>query len=58
MELERRYGVEVRVTDAGIAARTVTAWFADESLDDVLLIVCRAADVHCSVRNNVVIMEP
>lgn len=57
-ELERRYGVTVRVADARVGARTVTAWFGDETLDQVLLIVCRAADVHCSVRDDVVSIEP
>lgn len=58
LELERRFGVEVRVADDAIAERTVTAWFADESLEDVLLIVCRAADAHCSRSGDQVSIEP
>lgn len=58
VELERRFGVEVRVADDSIAARTITAWFTDESVEEVLLIVCRAADAHCSVRDGVVSIAP
>jgi ferric-dicitrate binding protein FerR (iron transport regulator) len=57
-EIERHFQVEVRIADASVADRTVTAWFTDESLEDVLLIVCRAADAHCLVRDNVVTIEP
>jgi transmembrane sensor len=58
LELERRFDVVVRVADPGIAARTVTAWFTDESLEEVLLIVCRAADAHCTIRDDRVSIEP
>jgi transmembrane sensor len=57
-ELERRFGVQVQVADPGVGGRTVTAWFTDESLEEVLLIVCRAADAHCSVRDGRVSIEP
>jgi transmembrane sensor len=57
-ELERRFAVHVRVADAAVAERTVTAWFGHESLQEVLLIVCRAAGAHCSVRGDTVSIEP
>lgn len=57
-ELERRFSVHVRVADPAVAERTVTAWFGNESLQDVLLIVCRAAAAHCSVRGDTVSIEP
>ena len=57
-ELERRFDVTVRVADGAVAERTVTAWFSDESLEDILLIVCRAADATCGVRDTTVTIEP
>jgi transmembrane sensor len=57
-ELENRFGVEVRVADPAVARRTVSAWFTNESLEDVVLIVCRAVDAHCSIRDGTVIIEP
>lgn len=57
-ELERRFDVQVRVADGTVAERTVTAWFTDESLADVLLIICRAADARCMTRDNTVTIEP
>src|SRR5690606_36611597 len=38
VELERRYGVDVRITNSSVADRTVSAWFSDEPLDQVVLI--------------------
>jgi transmembrane sensor len=57
-ELERRFGVQVRVADAAVATRTVTAWFTNENLEQVLLIVCRAADARCLIRDRIVSIEP
>lgn len=57
-ELERRFGVEVRLADGTLGDRTVTAWFSNESLDEVLLIVCRAASVRCAARDSTVTIEP
>lgn len=58
LELERRFDVNVRIADDELARRTVTAWFSDESIEEVLLVVCRAADAHCSVRDEGVSIEP
>jgi transmembrane sensor len=57
-ELERRFAVQVRVADEKLAERTVTAWFTNEDLEEVVLIVCRAADVRCLVRDGTVSIEP
>ena len=57
-ELERRYGVPVRLADPAVAERTVTAWFTNESLEHVLLIVCRAADARCQIGENTISIEP
>lgn len=57
-ELEQRYGVRVLLPDSGIAARTVTAWFTHQKVDQVLEAVCRAVDAHCTLRAGVASIEP
>jgi len=48
-ELERRFSVRMDV-DAGLAKdRSVTAWFTEESFEDVMSVICRALDVTCDV---------
>jgi ferric-dicitrate binding protein FerR (iron transport regulator) len=48
-ELERRFAVQMEV-DAGLAEdRSVTAWFTEESFEDVMSVICRALDVTCDV---------
>lgn len=57
-ELEQRYGARVLLPDSTIASRTVTAWFTNQGLDQVLSAICRAVDAHCSLRDNVASIEP
>jgi transmembrane sensor len=57
-EIERRYVVRVELRDSMLAERTVTARFTQESLDDVLSIVCRVVGARCSVHGLVVNIEP
>lgn len=57
-ELEQHYDIRVRVVDEGVAQRTVTAWFTDESVEDVLMMICRVADVHCSLSDGLATIEP
>lgn len=45
-ELERWYGVQVRVTDAAIADKHLTVTFERESLDEVLRIIGMSLDVR------------
>ncbi len=52
-ELERVYSVRV-VVDSAIADRTVTTWFTDRSLDEVVRIVCAVSVTTCSVERGVV----
>jgi ferric-dicitrate binding protein FerR (iron transport regulator) len=54
----RSYGVRVRIDDPQLAARTVTASFSDESLEDVLGVVCRVVAAHCAIHDRVVEMRP
>lgn len=57
-EFEQHYGIEVRILDEDLAERTVTAWFTDQPAEEVLMMICHAADVHCSIRGEVAVVEP
>lgn len=57
-ELERRYDVRVLLPDSTIASRTVTAWFTNQEVGQVLFAICSAVDAHCTLRDNVASIEP
>ncbi|MBI4540566.1 MAG: FecR domain-containing protein [Gemmatimonadetes bacterium] len=48
-EVERRYDVRIDLLDPSLAGRTVTAWFADESFEEVVTVVCRVIAAECSI---------
>jgi transmembrane sensor len=48
-ELGQHYSIAITVTDSTLAKKTVTGWFANESLEDVLMLVCRAVRARCAV---------
>lgn len=56
-ELEVRLGVEIEIVDDSVADRTLTGWFAEEDRDEMLLMVCRVADVRCERVNDHVRIE-
>lgn len=53
-EISQRYGVTVRIDDPELADRTVTAWFTDESLQEVVAVVCRVVDARCTINGTTV----
>lgn len=57
-EIERAYEVEVEIADPALAERTVTAWFTDRTLDQVMRIVCAAVVAQCSRIEEGVRIEP
>jgi transmembrane sensor len=57
-EIEEVYGVRIEITDPAVAERTVTGWFADRSLDEVLRIVCAVVSVRCTRAGETVTIEP
>ena len=57
-EIGHRYGVEVRLADGALAARTVTAAFTDQSLDHVLDVVCRVVDARWEERDGAAVILP
>jgi len=48
-EIERVYGRRVVVTDSSLAKETVTAVFTDESLEQVVHVVCTVVGVQCVI---------
>lgn len=57
-ELEARFETPIHLAEPAIGDIAVTAWFADGSLDEVLSVICRVADVRCSLRDGAVRIEP
>lgn len=57
-EIGRSYGIRVEVPDSGLARRTVTASFTDQSLEEVLAVVCRVVVARCSTRGSAVSVAP
>lgn len=54
MEIERVYGKRVVLTDPSLARETVTATFTDESLAQVVRVVCTVVGVQCAVTDSLV----
>jgi hypothetical protein len=53
VELERQYGVPVRIDHPSLGDLTITGWYADLSFDQVFRIVCSVVDARCSVHDGV-----
>lgn len=48
-EITRAYGARVTIADSSLADQTVTNWFSDRSLDEVVRVVCTLVVAECSV---------
>ncbi|TVR64871.1 MAG: DUF4974 domain-containing protein [Gemmatimonadales bacterium] len=46
-DLTAHFGIPVQIDDEGVAERTVTGSFDDESLEEVLSAICRATATRC-----------
>lgn len=57
-EIEREYEVDIELSNADLANRTITAWFAGWSLEDVIEVVCIVADAQCEIDDNHVSIRP
>jgi transmembrane sensor len=55
-EIRRRYKVSVDL-DSTLAKRTVTAWFTNQSLEEVVTITCRVVGATCSTRDGKVVIS-
>jgi transmembrane sensor len=57
LEVEQSYGAEVRILTEELGAETVTAWFVDRDLEQVVSAICLAVDARCRVEAGVVTIE-
>jgi ferric-dicitrate binding protein FerR (iron transport regulator) len=48
-EVSEQFGVQINVRDSILAERSVTAWFDDEPLDEVVATVCQVIGASCTV---------
>jgi ferric-dicitrate binding protein FerR (iron transport regulator) len=58
LEIGRRFGVRVVVTDSALTNRTITTSFMNQSLEEVLQVVCAVALARCTVHQAEVRIEP
>jgi transmembrane sensor len=56
--LEDEYGVPVVVADSVLAQETVTGWYADRALEDVLAIICGVMQARCSMEDGTAVIRP
>jgi ferric-dicitrate binding protein FerR (iron transport regulator) len=57
-ELADHFEVTIEVLDPALAEKTVQGMFTDESLDEVLHVLCRAVSAHCVVHGDRVTISP
>jgi transmembrane sensor len=59
-EIGRLYGISVEILDDALAAQTITAWFVDQPLDQVLAILCMVAQAECigAAGDDTIILRP
>jgi len=48
-ELEQAYGVRVAIADPALPSQSVTAWFSDRPLEEVVRVVCTLVAAECAV---------
>lgn len=56
-EIMRHYDVRIQV-DPALADRTVTAWFSDWSLEEVMTVFCAIAEARCDRTDDVITVHP
>lgn len=53
-ELEQSYGVQVEIEGPALGARTVTAAFGEQPLDEVVPLICRVVEAHCEISDSII----
>ncbi|MDE2655322.1 MAG: DUF4974 domain-containing protein [Gemmatimonadetes bacterium] len=56
-EVEERYGIEVLVESRTLLDRTLTVWFHEKPLEEVMTVVCSVVDARCTIGDRVVRMR-
>jgi transmembrane sensor len=52
-EVSEHFGMPVGIRDSVLAQRSVTAWFGDESLEEVVNTVCQVVGARCAIGDTV-----
>jgi transmembrane sensor len=52
-EIEHRLGVRLVIEDVAIARQTVTAWFGNEPIEEIVAVLCRLVEARCVMEGNV-----
>jgi len=55
-EIEQAYGARVTIADTTLLQQTVTNWFSDRPLDEVVRVLCAVVATECEVQGNAVTM--
>ncbi len=56
-EIGQRYGTEVEIADPALTGRTLTMWFHEKSLEQVMTVVCSVIDARCTIGEAAVRIE-
>lgn len=56
-EIESKYDIGIEILDPTLGDRTITAWFADWSSQEVIEAVCIVVGAHCDMLESVVTMQ-
>lgn len=56
LELMRRFDVTLTFDDPSLAQETVTVWFRNEPIEEVVSVLCRLVEAQCSMRNDLIRM--
>jgi transmembrane sensor len=57
-EIEGKYNVSIELSEESLGERTLTAWFAGYTLEQVMEVVCIVANSSCEVGATLVTMRP
>lgn len=56
-ELETRFDLTLEFEDPSLAEETVTVWFRDEPIPEVVAVLCRLVDTRCAMEDSIVRMS-
>lgn len=56
--LQERYDLRVTIADSALTERTVTAWFVDQTAEEIVRVICRVVNAQCTVQGDTVQIDP
>ena len=57
-EFRERFGVHIEIIDDVLSDRTVTGWFSDLSVEEMVAGICAVVEAQCAIRDGTVRMAP